>query len=186
MEIEIKIPLTSEETNSVRKNLVRKWGKTESVLNQEDIYWTIPMRNIAETDEAVRTRKIIQNEKTSIIELTYKGPKTGEEMKIREEINVRVDDEKNLQRILERIDCQPVESVSKKREVWKIEDMEIALDDVVGVGKYMEVEINVEITENSQIEKPKNKIKDFIKTILPEWDGKEERKSYLELKFLKG
>ena len=70
--------------------------------------------------------------------LTYKGPKVDAETKTREEIEIPV--EENITAILEKLGFTKWRSVKKERKTYKLNDLTICLDDVQGLGSFMEIE----------------------------------------------
>jgi adenylate cyclase class 2 len=105
--------------------------------------------------------------------LTYKGRKIDAKSKTREEIEVVVSDADSANLILLRLGFKPVAEVSKIRKRYKIGVFEICLDDVEGVGTFVEVE-----TKGDNMAELRNK----ALAILERLDLRNtERKSYLEL-----
>ena len=129
VEVKARVPGFSEIEEKL-KNLNARFIKTET---QEDIYFAHPSRDFGETDEAARVRKI--NDKFF---LTYKGPKIDAETKTREEIEIPV--EENIIIILEKLGFTKWRTVRKERKTYKLNDLTICLDDVPGLGNFMEIE----------------------------------------------
>ena len=74
--------------------------------------------------------------------ITYKGPKRRDlQFKAREEINVNVDEGPEFERILERIGFRKTAVVDKVREYYSFENASIALDEVNGLGSFVEIEV---------------------------------------------
>jgi adenylate cyclase class 2 len=68
--------------------------------------------------------------------------------------------------------------VAKLRETWKIRDVSISLDDVEGLGKFVEVEVNVD--NALEAEDAEGIVNGFLQKL--GLDGKPTiRESYLEL-----
>ncbi|MFX1518910.1 MAG: class IV adenylate cyclase [Promethearchaeota archaeon] len=143
-------------------------------IYQEDIYFNSPDRDFKITDEALRIR--ISSEGSA---LTYKGPKIGNFIdKTREEISVKIKDREPIQIILEKLRFQPVAKVSKKRLLFRFDDLSISVDFVKDLGEFIEVEGLVQTQK--EIESKRTKILDFLEALnIPLEDC--ERRSYLEL-----
>lgn len=62
--------------------------------------------------------------------------------------------------------------------------MTISFDVVENLGQFLEIEL-LQAKKSMDIEFIKKKIISMVKDLIPDWDGKEERKSYLELLILK-
>jgi adenylate cyclase class 2 len=182
MEIELKIPLEAHFSPiDVISYLLQEFGSASEELKQTDYYFSSPTRNFAVTDEALRLRQILTKLGKEKIELTYKGPKQGESMKIREEITIEVSDYSKSIKFLENLGFQVVTVVKKKRTNWLVDQFIISVDEVEDLGSFMEIEITT-LTDNSEeIRECKERIISLVKKILHNWTGEDERKSYLEL-----
>ena len=167
--LEIEIKAYCEKHDEIIKKIISLGGifKKESV--ERDIYFKHPSRDFAETDEALR----IRTEDDSKITLTYKGPKIGTETKTRIESEVKVDDFTSMKEILTRLGFSIVEEVNKKRRYYSLGEIDICLDNVSGLGDFVELE-----KKGNDIESGEKEL-----FVLADKIGlsKFERKSYLEL-----
>lgn len=134
-EIEAKFRITSFKEI---KKLFQLSGVTCSGIEvQRDVYYASPDRDFGCSDEALRIRYVEQR-----TVLTYKGPKLASiGMKAREEINVRVEAGKDLEIILQRLGFSAAYTVEKKRERYEWRGAEISLDEVKGLGTFVEIEL---------------------------------------------
>ena len=167
IEIEIKARASHQH---LKKTLTDMGATFSAVEDHSDTYYNAPHRDFAQTDEALRIRSV--NGRSV---LTYKGQKLDTISKTREEFETEVDGE-NTRHILLALGFVASGNVSKKREIFKYDDITIVLDTVEGLGEFMEVEIVVE--ENS--DEPKQKLFAFLE----ELGIKQEdtiRTSYLEM-----
>jgi adenylate cyclase class 2 len=121
------------------------WGATAAPPRKDtDHYFNAPDRDFAQTDEAVRVRRI-----GPVNLLTYKGAKIDTATKSRPEIELKLSDgpatAADAVRFLSALGYRPVAVVSKTRQVYSFDrdgyHVEVCLDDVGAVGKYVEVEI---------------------------------------------
>ena len=142
----------------------------------EDTYFQHPCRDFSETDEALRIRVKRFNGHFEAF-ITYKGPKLDRESKTRKEIEVELTDpDKHLQ-ILESLGFVEVLTVVKKREKYYVEKgVVITLDDVEGLGKFVEIETIVE--DETRVPELVRRMKEIL---LDLGVKKFERRSYLEL-----
>jgi len=186
LEVEIKIPLgTQNSPKQLVENFTKKLGKPISQVIQKDCYFQSPIENFWETDRALRIRDTIFPSKTISAELTYKGPKQGDSLKIREELNVEIGNSENAHLLLEKLGFYLFKTIKKSRISWKYDLMTISFDIVDHLGQFLEIELLSE-KNGMDIELNREKIVLMAKDLIPEWDGIEERKSYLELLILKG
>ncbi|MHA1214049.1 MAG: class IV adenylate cyclase [Candidatus Hodarchaeales archaeon] len=181
MEVEIKIPLNEKYSFSkITDFLTEKYGPPKEKIVQLDQYYQTPIRNFWETDKALRLRRIIYENNQEVSELTYKGPKVGSSLKVREEFTVEISDTLQFHKILEKLGFSVFGSVKKERINWSANNISISLDNVESLGTFLEIEIQTEKSLD-KIDTAKKKILSMLNEFLPEWDGLEERKSYLEL-----
>lgn len=135
---------------------------------EEDIYFSSPIRNFKETDEALRVR--YSNNK---IILTYKGPKLDKVSKSREEYEAFVSGE--IEQILQKLGYDELLRVKKKRKVYKYKEYIISIDEVEDLGEYLEVELKSNNLQDVE------KIENLFDLLFLE----SERRSYLELLLFK-
>ncbi|MFW9779732.1 MAG: class IV adenylate cyclase [Candidatus Heimdallarchaeota archaeon] len=178
----MKIPLDGKHSDidAIKSRIFTTFGSPREAIHHIDTYFQSPTVDFRQTDEALRIRQIQENE-TPKVELTYKGPKTGNEMKIREEFTLRVSDAGTAHILLTLLGFQEVMRVKKHRINWILsEDVQISLDQVEGLGNFLEIEF-LETNLLEGVDKGKRRIQQVVNAIFPNWDGTEERRSYLEL-----
>jgi adenylate cyclase class 2 len=141
MEVEMKFRVPN--WDSVVQKL-QTWGATSGGPRKDtDHYFNAPDRDFAQTDEAVRIRRI-----GSTNFLTYKGPKVDSATKSRSEIEIKLSDgpvtAADTVRFLSSLGYRPVAVVTKTRYIYTFHrdgfKIEVCLDDVGAVGRYVEVE----------------------------------------------
>jgi adenylate cyclase class 2 len=156
-----------------------EWGATpDPVRKDTDNYFNAPDRDFARTDEAVRVRRV----GTSNV-LTYKGPKIDTATKTRTEIELKLADGPNpaadAVKFLSALGYRPVAVVSKMRTVYHFErhgfPIQVCLDDVGTVGKFVEVEV---MAEPAQLDAAKQAV---MTTAAELGLTDQERRSYLRL-----
>jgi adenylate cyclase class 2 len=112
-------------------------------LEQEDAYISHPARDFATTGEALRFRR--SGDRNA---LTYKGPKLGGPAKTRKELEVAFEPGplayRTMFELFESLGFRPVAVVRKSRVPYRVvvegHDLEVALDNVAGLGTFVEVE----------------------------------------------
>lgn len=163
LEIEAK---ARAEHEAVKRRLRELGAEHRGEETQKDIYFAHPCRDFAATDEALRLRRDSKG-----CSLTYKGHKIDALTKTREEHEVIIDDYDAAGAVLKSLGFLKVRAVKKKRTYYSLQGFEVMLDEVEGLGEFVEVEKKGEKYE------PKELV-DFIKLL-----GTENliRKSYLEL-----
>lgn len=158
--------------------LAERGVKLAPAIEQADQYFAHPSRDFATTDEALRIRTV--GGKSYI---TYKGPKLDPTTKTRRELELPLDasdhDGSRFAELLCALGFTEVAIVRKWRRQFRLghagHDVEGALDDVDGVGKFVELEL---LACEAGLEEAKR----CISTLAAELDlGPSERRSYLEM-----
>lgn len=143
-EVELKFPLASSaDVEAVRSRIAALGAAAGEVLDQRDVYLAHPSRDFAQTDEVFRLRHVGQQNF-----LTYKGPVLDAVAKTRREIEVAAASGSTaagqLLEMLTALGFRPVGEVVKRRAPfhlwWQGRDLEIVLDDVHGLGCFVELE----------------------------------------------
>ena len=149
----------------------------EAVM-QTDRYFNHPARDFGETDEALRVRTIGDSSK-----VTYKGPVLDSTVKLRHEIEMPVgtnaSDGEQFAQMLTKLSFREVRSVTKHRRTaaleWQSRSFEMTLDDVEGLGQFVEVETIADDAE-------KDSARDAVLALTQRLGlGEPERRSYLKM-----
>ena len=137
--------------------------------HHHDIYFNSPTRDFRRTDEALRIR--IKEEGAR---LTYKGPKLDSRTKSRLELTVEVKDPTAMEKILAELGFRPSGEVRKRRTKYTLGEVTFALDDVEGLGSFLEIEAPAEDDWADKQER-------VLEILQRLGQGESIRKSYLEL-----
>jgi len=144
LEIEIKVKVPT--LDPIREKLSQIGASHSEHLIEQDMYYNAPHRDFGKTDEALRLRTTSHG-----TTLTYKGKKEiiyGS--KIRKEYNLSVEARETAHDILAHLGFIPVAEVRKERDYYVFEDFSIALDEVSGLGTFVEIELICEEEESTQ------------------------------------
>jgi adenylate cyclase class 2 len=142
LEFELKVRISS--LDPVRKELIGHNAQFCGRVHEHDIYYNAPHRDFGITDEAVRVR--YTNDQAVV---TYKGAKIKtSSLKAREELNLVVDSGAVFEQMLDRLGFTRTAEVNKWRENYRLSGAAITLDEVEGLGTFVEIEILAE-NENS-------------------------------------
>lgn len=167
--LEVESKFRSPGNDKVEKALVKLGAKKISGGPMEDIYFSHPARDFGKTDEALRLRKMDGG-----AELTYKGPRMNiERAKGREEITIGAENPLAAQMIVERLGFEEFCIVKKTRSSYLFDKLRVELDDVEGLGEFVELEVLTESPERGT---------ELLETIRKELSlEKLEQRTYLEL-----
>jgi len=171
IELEVKVPCT--DLVGLEGRLKALGARHVEDLDQVDLYFSHPVRDFGSTDEALRLRR--ENERSRV---TYKGPKLDQDTKMREEIELEVEDLDRMSVLLERVGFKPYLKVVKRRTVYDLEGMHFCLDRVEGLGDFVEMEY-----QGEDLSAGKEMIMDLKARLGLKGN---ERRSYLELLLEKG
>ena len=149
-----------------------------STIVQVDQYFNHPVRDFAETDEALRIRSVGDANR-----LTYKGPKVDQQTKTRREIEFPLGEggetAERMAETLLALGFRAVREVRKERRIgqfeWQGFAVEASLDQIDGLGDFLEIEISAE-------EQQMEAARDSLVALADELGlGTPERRSYLEM-----
>ena len=183
MQLEIELKYQIDDLSKVRRTLEGLGARFEEPVSQIDSYVRHPVRNFAETDEALRLRRV--GEQNCI---TYKGPKIDKETKTRREIELSLEaGERSFdswRELLKILGFSSVRDVAKERQSgivrWEGDDVHLALDEVGGLGSYLEIEI---LADEKDLDVAKSRVLSLAKKLGLE---RLERRGYLDLLLSQG
>jgi adenylate cyclase, class 2 len=144
-EVENKFPV--EDLESAKQRLATYGAQFEQPMEQVDLYFAHPLRDFAQTDEALRIRRI--GERNLV---TYKGPKIDQATKTRQELELPLAPGGQLTeqyaQLLEALGFRSVAEVKKQRRCgrfrWTQWTVEATLDEVDELGTFVELEIQAD------------------------------------------
>ncbi|OHD63096.1 MAG: hypothetical protein A2176_08315 [Spirochaetes bacterium RBG_13_51_14] len=168
LEIEIKSPC--DDYAAVIEKLASLGARRTGKKKEYDRYLNHPARDFKNSDEALRVRQVDER-----IVLTYKGPKIGTVSKTRIEEEVTVGDIDAILSILRLLGFSESGMVVKERETFVLGDIAICIDNVEGLGNFVELETKG--TDRERLEQE-------LLTLAGQLGlNRLERKSYLEMKY---
>jgi len=129
----------------VQTQLERLEAQPLATVSQRDTYYAHPQRDFGSTDEALRIRQV-----GSRACITYKGPKINSTTKTRRESEVSLaegaEGADQLDEMLLALGFRHVGMVCKSRQTYHLQregqQVEVALDEVEGLGCFTELEIS--------------------------------------------
>jgi adenylate cyclase class 2 len=140
-EVEVKYRLVDHDR--LIERLAQRGAERAPTLHQEDVYLSHPSRDFAMTNEALRIRRVGDENR-----VTYKGPRRSGPTKTREEIEIclssGVDAFAQLLRLFTNLGFGPVATIRKSRTPIHLTQgglaIEVALDRADGLGDFAEIE----------------------------------------------
>lgn len=157
-EVELKFPLPhGADRDAVLKALAERGAEFGESVTQTDVYFNHPVRDFAETDEALRVRIVTGSDGVPHGRMTYKGPKVDADTKTRVEFEPKLaagpNDVHALTEALRRLGFREVFTVTKTRRTAEIvvgasdaerRHYEVTRDAVEGLGEYLEIETSAD------------------------------------------
>jgi adenylate cyclase, class 2 len=175
-EVELKFPIA--DLTALGTNLDTLGARFSPPIQQTDHYFNHPARDFSQTDEALRIRQVGTENY-----ITYKGPKLDPATKTRKEIELLVapgaETPARFQELLIALGFRYVGAVKKARRIarvaWQDHIVELALDEVIGLGSFLELEISA---DDDALERAKVALQALASLLNLR---SQERRSYLEL-----
>lgn len=131
----IEVEVKARAPEGMAEKIISLGGELMAVENHCDLYFNSPLRDFKKSDEALRIRI-----KEDGARLTYKGPKLDLSTKSRLELTVRIDDVQQMEEILCHLGFVLSATVRKRRTKYSYPGVVLALDEVGGLGSFLEVE----------------------------------------------
>ncbi len=138
LEIEIKAKL--QDRACTVQALTKAGFCYVETVQENDVYFNGIERDFAKTDEALRIRTYSGAEGVRCAAVTYKGPKCQSKAKARKELETNVEDGQRMYEIMLALGYKPVEEVRKERGYYKKGNITACVDNVVGLGDFLELE----------------------------------------------
>jgi adenylate cyclase class 2 len=176
--LEAEVKLRIENKEELVNRLISIGFKSIKSVCETDTYYTSEFHDMIKKDEALRIRtmeNINTGEKSSVI--TFKGAKLDKVSMSRQEYETSIGDDEIGKRILEGIGFIAVPEVKKIRTEFVLNDITACVDQVTGLGSFLEIEI---LTDDEMREKALERIGDMLKQLGFSMENT-TRKSYLSM-----
>lgn len=175
-EVEQKFPV--DDLAAIEAKLTALGAESREPVTQIDTYYAHPVRDFAETDEALRIRTVGDEHR-----ITYKGPRVDLTTKTRREIELPLASgtaaAAEYQELLELLGFHAVFQVKKRRRPltlsWQGHTVEGALDEVDGLGTFVELELSADDNSLASAQAALAALAEHLQLT------HSERRSYLEL-----
>jgi len=175
-EVEMKFPVA--DLSAMESRLTELGAEVSGPQDESDEYFAHPARDFSQTDEALRIRR-----KGDSNFLTYKGPKIDRTTKTRREIDLPLPGGGPAARawaeLLAALGFASVGMVVKSRKkchiAWQQRRIEVSLDEVEGLGGFVELEL---VVDQDQVESARACIASLAERLGLQGS---QRRSYLEM-----
>ena len=160
-EIEVEVTFSNK-----KEEVIKKLSKFEYVGEKEiyDIYYYDPKRDNLKPEDDLRLNETFRIRKTNnTCYVTYKKQHFKGKLWIySDEYETKIEDYDTIKKIISLLGLEPLITVHNKRKIYKYKEYEIELEDVEGLGIFIEVE---RISNDKDEMKVKEEIRDFIRNL---------------------
>lgn len=139
-EIEIKLPVSSLE--EIKEKLILNGFQEGASIRESDMYYNSEYHDVKKLGEAIRIRKstdLLTGQMQA--QLNFKGKKIDQVSMSRQEYETVVENPECMEKILIALGFSPVAGVQKTRCYMKQDEMTACLDQVDGLGSFLELEV---------------------------------------------
>ena len=180
-EVELKAALAPTLAAALPERLAGLGFVPAENVQEQDLYFNASHRDFRRSDEALRLRTVAGSRQETVI--TYKGPKTDGRSNTRQEYETSLGEGETAKCILLALGFSPVLTVSKERQTFRRGPVTACLDQVAGLGSFLELE------QLLPDESGRDEAVDELLSLLGRLGVAEqslERRSYLELLLASG
>ncbi len=152
IEVEIKVKIDNFEQI---KEQVSKIGKLVKSIKQVDDYYVPEHRNFfAKKPHPVEWLRIRTNPDKVVFEYDVSiNPKENGDHDYAEEYETEISNKEEFQKILGFLDFKKYVTIEKYREYWMCGNIEVALDNVTGLGYFIEAEAKGDFKDEKEARK---------------------------------
>jgi len=141
IEIETKVKVESLDEIAVRMEDLG--ARLLYELSQTDTYFDDVAETLFASDCGLRLRRQLTGESEKVI-LTHKGPRQEARFKSRQEIEIEVSDLEVAAELLAALGHEKALVFEKRRQVWRLADCAVCLDELPLLGSFVEIEASGE------------------------------------------
>jgi adenylate cyclase class 2 len=139
MHTEIEAKLKVDSLQEVERKLAEVGAKFVEEQFQIDTYFDDAGAVLKSSDRALRLRRQSAGQKDNTF-LTYKGAKEKSDFKKRQEIEIEVGDGDSVEKLLSELGYEKALVFEKRRQIWKLDDCIVCLDELPLLGCFVEIE----------------------------------------------
>jgi predicted adenylyl cyclase CyaB len=154
MNVEIEIKAKVDNPKEIREKVSRIGKLIKSIKQIDDYYIPLQRDFFANKPQPIEHLRIRTNPDKTVFEYTRTiNLKENLDYDYAEEYETEISNVEEFKKILGFLDFKKVVTVEKNREYWMCGDIEIALDDVVGAGFFVEAEAKGDFKDEKEAKK---------------------------------
>ncbi len=154
MNIEVEIKVKVDNLEEIKKK-VSKMGKLIKAIKQIDDYYIPCHRDFfAHKPQPIEHLRIRTNPNKVVFEYTRTiNMKEDGDYDHAEEYETEILNVEEFKKILEFLDFKKFATIEKQREYWICDDIEVALDEIKGLGSFVEAEARGDFKDDKEAKK---------------------------------
>ncbi|KKQ42871.1 MAG: hypothetical protein US60_C0011G0017 [Microgenomates group bacterium GW2011_GWC1_37_8] len=157
-EIELKLPLAPEQYRQIRVKLIKKTKFIKSSHHIDD-YYTPKHKSFLEPKYPYEWLTLRKRDGKVLLNYKHWYPENTKFTTHCDEYETEISSYESTRKMLKALNFEKIISVNKKRDVFEYKsDLEIALDEVLGLGHFIEVEA---IKDFGSVDKARKEILKF-------------------------
>lgn len=158
--IEVEIRTVVKDANKIEKKLTQKFPLIEQ-KNQTDDYFSHPSRDFYANSSLREYVRIRQEKGKQTFEYHRAHIKNGDNTHT-DEFEVAIDNPQKMKQILAELGFKPLVTVNKKRIAFDCKEFEADLDQIQGLGNFLEIEAKKDF---GGVKKTRQACLEFLKTL---------------------
>jgi adenylate cyclase, class 2 len=140
MPIEIEAKIKVSELVRYAETLKAQGAVFQGEVLQRDVFFDRPGGDLIRKSCGLRLRRETRGQQT-LSQLCFKGPvQRLSSLKKREELEFTVSDAEQAESLLRALGVDDVMTVEKRRALWRLGNCTVCLDEVTGLGWFVEIE----------------------------------------------
>jgi len=168
--VEVEIQAQIKNPKDIEKKL-QKVGKFIKVREQKDIYFVTPQRNFFAKFAPTEYLRVRYEKDKSHLNYSFLHFKKNGWLNATDEYETLVEKPEIIEAVFKKIGLIPKVTVIKTRKYFICGDFEVTLDDIKGLGNYMEVEAKKNF---GNIDKTRKACSDFLNNLGVEYEVRKE------------
>lgn len=139
MSVEIEAKLKVDSLQEIKGKLSELGAEFIQEQSQVDCYFDDVNSELTKADKCLRLRRQLTGECEKFF-LTYKGAREKDQFKKRREVEIEVGDGSLAEKLLLALEFKKVLVFEKKRQIWRLGQCQVALDELPLLGDFVEIE----------------------------------------------
>jgi len=136
---EIEAKLKVDSLQEIKSRLAELGAEFLEEQLQTDYFFDEADKPLIKADKCLRLRRQQTGDGVKFL-LTYKGARKKSRFKKKEEIEIELRDVASTESILSALGWKRVLVFGKKRQLWRLGECEVALDELPSLGTFVEIE----------------------------------------------